>query len=66
MITEKNPFHFKMVSNLKMMNLLLPKMTLHANEKSAGHGASTIALKSMGRVIRSLKQRVPVAPQTRG
>ena len=32
-------------------------------QKSAGDDRSTLTLKLMGRVIRSPKQRVPVAPQ---
>ena len=36
---------------------------MHKQEQSRGNGASTLALKPMGRVNRSLKQRVPVAPK---
>ena len=36
---------------------------LCTSDMSAGNGASTLALKPMGRVNQSPKQRVPVAPQ---
>ena len=44
-----------------------PEMTLgntaRKQQKSAGNDRSTLTLKFMGRVIQSLKQRVPVGPQ---
>ena len=36
---------------------------MHKQEQSAGKDGSTLALKPMGRVNQSPKQRVPVAPQ---
>ena len=40
-----------------------PKIIMHKWEKSAGDGASILALKPMGKVNQSPKQREPVAPQ---